>query len=145
MRLVIDASVAAKWALPARAEPLSEEAFDLLSRYTNGEIQLVVPDLFWAELANVFWKAARLKRVTASAAKGALQAIVEYNFPTIASRETLELAFALATAFDRSVYDSLYVAVAISTKSQLVTADEKLANAMAARFPVKWLGAANLY
>ena len=41
----------------------------------------------------------------------------------------------------RAVYDCLYVALAVQSKSDLVTADERLANALAARFPVKWLGA----
>jgi predicted nucleic acid-binding protein len=29
----------------------------------------------------------------------------------------------------------------LQAKADLITADERLANAMAARFPVKWLGA----
>jgi predicted nucleic acid-binding protein len=29
----------------------------------------------------------------------------------------------------------------MQSKSELITADERLANALAARFPVKWLGA----
>jgi predicted nucleic acid-binding protein len=31
--------------------------------------------------------------------------------------------------------------LAIQSKSQLITADERLANALAAYLPVKWLGA----
>jgi predicted nucleic acid-binding protein len=38
------------------------------------------------------------------------------------------------------VYDCLYVALALRLKGQLVTADERLANALAAHLPVKWLG-----
>jgi predicted nucleic acid-binding protein len=52
----------------------------------------------------------------------------------------LEDAFAIATALDRTVYDALYVALAMRFKSQLITADEALANALAAHMPVKWLG-----
>lgn len=54
---VIDASVAAKWLLPASGETLTQEAAELLKRYAGGEVRFVVPDLFWAELANVLWKA----------------------------------------------------------------------------------------
>jgi predicted nucleic acid-binding protein len=47
----------------------------------------------------------------------------------------------LAVTSRRTVYDSLYVALAMQSQSVLITADERLANALAARFPVKWLGA----
>jgi predicted nucleic acid-binding protein len=53
----------------------------------------------------------------------------------------LEEAFSIALTFDRTVYDSLYVALAVRLKADLVTADERLANALAAHLPVKWLGA----
>jgi predicted nucleic acid-binding protein len=62
------------------------------------------------------------------------------GLPTIPSDTLVEAAFAIAAAFDRTVYDSLYIALAIDCQGQLVTADEKLANAVAAHFPVKWLG-----
>ena len=60
---------------------------------------------------------------------------------TVSSAVLLGLAFRIAIAFDRTVYDSLYIALAVHSKSQLVTADERLANAVAAELPVKWLGA----
>jgi predicted nucleic acid-binding protein len=47
----------------------------------------------------------------------------------------------IAFAYDLSVYDSLYVALAVQAKTEFVTADERLADALAARLPVKWLGA----
>jgi predicted nucleic acid-binding protein len=137
---VIDASVAAKWVLPARGETLTREALELLKRYADGELRLVVPDLFWAELANVLWKAARLGRIRVNAAEIALQAMRDRGFPTVSSQALLVEAFAIASTFDRTVYDALYVALAVSSKSQLVTADERLANALAAHLPVKWLG-----
>jgi predicted nucleic acid-binding protein len=140
-QIVVDASVAAKWVLPRTHEPLADEASDLLARYVDGKIQFAVPDLFWPELGNLLWKAVRLKRCTLPDAKLALSSLSEYSFPTIPTKPLLDLAFTIAEAFDRTVYDSIYVALAVSSKSQLVTADEKLANALAARLPVKWLGA----
>jgi predicted nucleic acid-binding protein len=139
--VVVDASVAAKWVLPREHELLADEAAELLNRYSEGEVQLIVPDLFWAEMGNLLWKAVRLKRCSADQAQDGLSLLIDLRFPTRPTRSLLSLAFSIASAFDRTVYDSLYVALAVSSKSQLITADEKLANVLAAKLPVKWLGA----
>jgi predicted nucleic acid-binding protein len=139
--LVVDASVAAKWFLPVPGETLVDEAFRLLHQYADGEIRFLVPDLFWAELGNLFWKAVRRNRWTQTSAEAALTALQERKLPTVSSAVLLDPAFRIAIAFDRTVYDSLYIALAVHSKAQLVTADERLATAVAAELPVKWLGA----
>lgn len=138
---VVDASVAAKWCLPASGETLVDEAFGFLERYVTGEIQIAVPDLFWAELGNILWKAMRQGRCSATAAHAALKALEKQRVPTIPSLTLLELALDLASTFGRTVYDSLYIALAVHSKAQLITADQRLANAVASHLPVKWLGA----
>lgn len=138
--VVVDVSVAVKWTLPAN-ESLKPEAFQLLERYYAKQIHFIVPDIFWAELGNVFWKAVRQGRQSRKAAEEAIAVMMERDFPTISSQELLPEAVAIALSCERTVYDSLYVALAVQTSTQLITADERLANAMAARFPVKWLGA----
>lgn len=138
---VVDASVAAKWVLPASGEPLVHEAQELLRGHAAGRYQFMVPDLFWAELGNVFWKAVRQGRWTKSAGETAIVALKQLNFPTISSSTLLDLAFTIAISFDRTVYDCLYVALAVESNKPLITADERLANTLAAHFPVKWLGA----
>ena len=138
---VIDANVAAKWYLPGPTEPMADQAVALLKRYVNGEVRFLVPDLFWAELGNVFWKAARLGRWSGSDAQSAVQLALERRLPTMATGPLLGDAMQIAISFDRTVYDSLYVALALASKTDFVTADEKLANALAARLPVRWLGA----
>jgi predicted nucleic acid-binding protein len=59
----------------------------------------------------------------------------------VSSLELLDEALEIAFANDRSVYDCLYVALAIQFQVEMITADERLANALASRLPVKWLGA----
>lgn len=137
---VIDASVAAKWVLPAAEEPFADKALELLKGYVEGKSRIIVPDLFWAELGNIIWKALRVGRLAQAAAAAALSALTARNFPTVSSRTLLEDAFTLASAFDRTVYDALYVALAIRSKALLITADEHLADALAAHLPVRSLG-----
>jgi len=59
----------------------------------------------------------------------------------VSSHRLLPEALTIAFSFDRSLYDCLYVALAVESRTDLITADERLANALAAQFPVKWLGA----
>src|SRR5215469_5137717 len=101
---VIDASVAAKWFLPAEGETLSDEAFHVLRRYANGEVRFLVPDLFWAELGNIFWKAVRRGRWTKAAADIAINTLKALRLSGVPSHSLLEQAFAIATSFDRTVY-----------------------------------------
>ena len=139
--VVLDACVAVKWWLPGPQETLRHEALDLLERYANGEIRFIVPDVFWLEMGNIFWKALRQGRCSRSLADSAIAETRDRRFPTISSAGLLPDAFAIATDFDRTVYDSVYVALAVAFNGELVTADERLANALATYFPVKWLGA----
>jgi predicted nucleic acid-binding protein len=139
--VVVDASVAAKWFLPEDREALVSEALALLDKYDREEVQFVVPDLFYVETASAIWKAVRAGRVSRAFGDQALDLLTQREFSTVASLKLLDSAFQIATAHGRTVYDCLYVALAVQTNSQLITADERLANALAARFPVKWLGA----
>jgi len=137
---VVDASVAAKWILPASSEPFTQQADNLLRDYKQGQIELVVPDLFWSELGNILWKYVRRKVISADMAEISLQRMTTHDLTTITSQAILSRALSIAISFDRSIYDSIYVALAVSQNAQLITADEKLANALAAYFPIKWLG-----
>ncbi len=138
---VLDASVAAMWFLPAAAEPLVAEAVEVLESYAAGRLRLLVPDLFWPEVGNVLWKAARRGRISRASAQQAVAALQDRRLATAPTAPLLADAFAIATSFDRTVYDGVYVALAVRSGMPLVTADEKLADAMAARFPIRWLGA----
>jgi predicted nucleic acid-binding protein len=137
----VDASVAVKWFLPASAEPLADRAVALLDQFDRKEIQFVVPDLFHVEIASAIWKAVRVGRVSRTFGDQALVLLTQREFATVPSLKLLDEAFLIAADYGRTVYDSLYVALAIQTESQLITADERLANSLAARLPVKWLGA----
>jgi predicted nucleic acid-binding protein len=139
--LVLDASVALKWAMPSAKEPFATEAAKLLDRYAKNQLNLLVPDIFWAEIGNVLWKGARRRRWSLSDAQVAQKAMVALDFFTVPCRELLPDALRLALAHDRAVYDCFYVALAVLHNIDMITADEKLASTLAARLPVKWIGA----
>jgi predicted nucleic acid-binding protein len=138
--LVLDASVAAKWFLPRAGEGLVDEAFHLLRQHAEGELDFTAPDLFWPEFGNAMWKAVRQGRWSRTSAAKALQQMQEQKLVTVPATDLIEDALTIALANSRSVYDSLYIALAVQSGTDLVTADERLANAVAARLPVKWLG-----
>ena len=94
--LVVDASVAVKWCLPAKDEPFTEQAVGLLESYSRGQVRFLVPDLFWAEVGNSLWKAVRAARLSAVEANAALAAVVQLGIPTISCAELAEKALEIS-------------------------------------------------
>lgn len=120
-RLVVDASVAAKWLLP---EPGSDAAAAILEK---PDVSLHVPEVFDAELGNVLWK--RVQRSELNVEDATTLAGLIGGIP--ATRHThaglLEGAVRVALHLSISVYDGLYVALAQALGVPLATADAWLA------------------
>ena len=93
------------------------------------------------EIGNVLWKAVRSHRISAASAENSLRRFTELSIPVVPSADLLVRSLQISVTCDRSFYDSLYVALALSTRTELVTADERLVRALGSRFPVRWLGA----
>lgn len=138
--MVLDASVAAKWMLPRANEDLVDQAEALLAKHTIGDIEFVVPDLFWIECGNLLWRAIRRKRCSQAFAERGLKKLQELRLITVSSTDLITRAFSIATTCHSTVYDSVYVVLAMSSGMDLVTADDKLVKTVGSRFPVRWLG-----
>lgn len=134
---VLDASIAAKWFLPGAGETLAAEAAGLLEAYAAGRLRLLVPDLFWLEVGNILWKAMRQGRMSRTSAEEAITTLQERKLATAPTAPLLQDAFAIAAAHERTGYDGIYVALAVHANMPLPKADERLANALAARFPIR--------
>lgn len=137
---VLDASVAAKWVLPPATEPLAVEATRLLDSFGTGEARLSVPDLFWPEIGNILWKCVRRGRISEQSALDGIDWLQALGISTSPTMPLMREAVKIALTFERSVYDSVYLALALASGRFLITADERLANALAVRLPVRWLG-----
>ncbi|MBV9885860.1 MAG: type II toxin-antitoxin system VapC family toxin [Acidobacteria bacterium] len=139
--VVVDASVGLKWLTLFAKEQLVDRAKALLDRKTAGEISLIVPDLFWLEISSALCKMVRRNKCTVEESLRSLEEMQQLPLQTLPSIELIYFAQQVAIQYGRSVYDSLYLALARTSRSQLITADERLANAVATYLPVKWLGA----
>jgi predicted nucleic acid-binding protein len=120
-RWVVDASVGVQWVVD---EPHSEAAARLLGR----EHALLAPELFFAEAGSVLWKYQRRGEMNAEEALQALSELLSVPLETYQHAALIPRAMEIALETGRSVYDSLYVALAEDQECVLVTADRRLYN-----------------
>jgi predicted nucleic acid-binding protein len=119
----VDANVAIKWVLP-------EIHSNLALRLRNRAYQLLVPDFFFPEIGNIFWKRVRKGEMTLQEATRDLTVMqglpltIEQSFPLMSD------ALFTATRVDQAVYDCVYLALAVKHNCQMVTADERFDNAV---------------
>lgn len=121
---VVDASVVLKWFVP---EDQSHDAAALLA----GDTEFIAPDLLLAETANAVWKKARRGEIPAALAQRLVDDIVKLPIDAVPGRALASDAHALARRADITVYDAMYVALAVRARTRLVTADRKLHAAVA--------------
>lgn len=125
---IVDASVAVKRFLIH--EELSDHAVEFFEAYERGElISLAVPEHFFVECANVFWKCVTRMRLPKSGALRHLEILTGLEFEVVRSRSVRRDAMEIGWTCGISVYDALYVALARSVKRPLLTADAKLVRA----------------
>jgi len=136
---VVDANVVVKWLLPAAGEDLIVQANRLLALHVKHTLHLIAPDLILSEIGNVLVKAVRRGRISHADAEHSLRRFSDLDLEIVPADNLLVKALHAATG-NRSFYDSLYVALALDAKIELITADERLVNALGSRFPIRWLG-----
>ena len=123
--LVVDASVGVKWFVP---EVHAAEA----RAWRTGLDPLHVPAFFFdLEIANILWKKvqrAELSRADADLILAQLPALPVTRHP---ESPLLVAAFDLADRTQRTVYDSLYLALAVQLGGRMLTADQRLCNSLA--------------
>ncbi len=120
---VVDSSVAVKWYVP---EVHAESAVNLL----DGGYELHGPDLLLPEFGNSLWKKFWRKELTDKEVKSILSAFAAVPLQIHSSQEIIEAAVEISLKTGRTVYGSLYLALAVALSCSLVTADERLFNSL---------------
>lgn len=135
---VVDASVGVK---PYLTEELSEVAESLFRKAQIGGSSLFVPDLFFNECANIFWKHVRRLNIEPVHARRSLRNLTSLILFPISSTDLLLDALDLALEYNITAYDASYAALSQELKLPLITADEKLIGKLAGTgIEVRWLG-----
>jgi predicted nucleic acid-binding protein len=122
---VVDASVAAKWLLE---EDHTQEALWLLR---DPESELHAPDFLLAETDNFLLKRVRLGHMNLSEARGARATLRNIPIRMHSTADCLDAAFDLAAETGQSVYDCMYLVVAMRLSGVLATADGRFYKALA--------------
>ncbi|GAB6039654.1 type II toxin-antitoxin system VapC family toxin [Endothiovibrio diazotrophicus] len=118
-RVVVDASIAVKWFIPDSAgEEHRPQALTLLHAIHQGDLQLIQPPHWLAEVAAV------LSRLVPERALEAITLLHALELPVEQSMESYTLASDLARQLDHHLFDTLYHAVALNhSDTTLFTAD----------------------
>lgn len=120
---VVDASVVVKWFVP-------EVHSDAARRLLTLPHEYIAPDLLFAETTNTVWKKVRRQELSAEDGQRLVTDIGRIAVETVSCRALAEDAHHLAHATGQTVYDALYVALAVRLDTGLITADDRLAAAL---------------
>ena len=121
---VVDAGVAVKWYLP---EIHSGHALRLLRK----RFDLQAPELIQAEFGNILRKKCRAGEFEDTTAGEILDIFMRSPLRVHPHRTILSLAWGIAMKHRQTFYDSLYLALAMTEKARMVTADRKFYDALA--------------
>lgn len=91
---------------------------------------LYAPGLWWPECGNILWKKVQRGELTAQEARLIRQGLEQQPVDITPSILIIAPAFEIALDTGLTVYDSCYLALAMLIESQLVTADQRLFNAL---------------
>jgi predicted nucleic acid-binding protein len=118
---VVDASVGIKLFL---VEDFSEKAHHLFNGLTSDPpARFYVPDLFYAECANILWKYVRRFGYPSENARQDVVDLQSLALRTVSTADVLEPALDLALTYGISLYDASYAALAQQLDMPLITAD----------------------
>jgi len=132
MNVVVDASVAVKWLVN---ELDTDRAEALLESCRVGKCVPLAPDILTVEVSSVLWRRVRQGSLQPRQAE-LLFASFNRIRPVLKPLPDLcDHAFRLALAYRHSVYDCLYMALALERQCDLVTADEKFYRAFFHTYP----------
>lgn len=121
---VVDAGVVVKWFVPEIHSDAARGLLELSHLY-------FAPDLLFAEVANTIWKKVRRRELKPKDGQRLVVDIARIVVDAIPCRLLADDAYALAITTQRTVYDCLYLALAVRLNTRMLTADDRLVAGLA--------------
>ena len=129
---VLDSSVALKWVLPEKGRP---QALLILDSFEAGRTHLIAPRVFLEEVASALAKRHRRKELTDRQAREAFH-FVEQRSPMMADpHKSASDALSLSLRHGTSLWDALYLSLAIDRRCTLLTADARFHRSVSRHYP----------
>ncbi len=120
---VVDASVAVKWFIP-------EIYYEAALQLRNSEYELHVPKFVLLEIGNVLCKKQRQTELTREESALILKLLQSLPLHWHSDNIIFNQAVTIASETQRSLYDCMYLSLAILLDGLLVTADRKFYEAL---------------
>jgi predicted nucleic acid-binding protein len=117
---VVDASLVIKWFVP-------EIHAEAAKRWLDASHDYVAPDLLFSETGNTVWKKVRRKELEEVEGRQLVRDLAQIAVETVATRSLLEDAFALALTTGITVYDAMYLTLAVRLETEVITGDDRFA------------------
>jgi len=137
--IVVDASVILKWYLPD--EEFGEKALIVLRKHVSEEIELLAPTILRYEVLNALVVAERMGRIEKEVTEKSVNAFLKLGIGFLDPFGDYANVLSVARSFNRSVYDAAYLSLAMKNKTDFVTGDKRLYNAVSKQLKwVKWIG-----
>lgn len=138
-RLVVDATVVAKWYL--NDEDDVERARLVFAAFAAKQLLLAAPEQLRYEISNALTVATRTTppRLTPRQAEAAIADFLRLPVPTFTDDQLITSAYHLAQHHGIAFYDALYLAVAERLGIRFITADRRLYCLTSQRTDIVWL------
>jgi predicted nucleic acid-binding protein len=125
---VVDTSVCIKNFI---SDPLTPKVNQLFDHLDNPDTEIFIPDLFYIECANVFWKYVRARMYTAAEVRVDLATLKSFPLHVVSTADLMEDAVSIAVTHGISAYDASYVALSQQVNATLLTLDQRLVRTLA--------------
>jgi predicted nucleic acid-binding protein len=128
--VVVDASMALSLVYHDESSAQMEE---ILIGTRNGTLTLLTPEHWHIEIASSLQRGARRKRIPVGSRAPSFELLTQLPIAIVPGIPPVAALFALADAANLSIYDALYLSLALREQALVATADAALAGAATKR------------